>query len=1034
MQLHNTTWENQNLLGQNRRAPRAFLPPQHSGTKPTFGVMSLNGPWKFQLVDNPHLAPENFFAKDFDDRNWKTLAVPSHWQLNGYGHPHYTNIDYPFPLDPPFVPDENPTGLYRKSFKLDAAFAGRRKILRFEGVDSAFRVWVNGREIGMSKGSRLAAEFDLSDDLVAGENAVAVQVVKWSDATYLEDQDMWWLSGIFRDVLLISEPEISLHDLFVRTDLDASLQKADLVIDAELGGLGECEVLAILKDPSGKTVTEENWGRHRLEKNKTLRLEKKIAVSNPLLWNAETPHLYELTLRILGKDNADYRQKVGFRNIRIDQGRFLVNGAPILFRGVNHHDTHPVRGRAVTEADILEDLLLMKRHNINAVRTSHYPSTPAFYRLCDELGLYVICECDLETHGFHYKVGENPSHWPEWKAAYLDRMSRMVEAYKNHASIVMWSLGNESGFGENHIAMTEATKRRDATRPVHYEGGTRLLRYDGTNDYYKHPDQGDVSRAFDASDVASYMYPSPEELDKLAKKYPERCHILCEYAHAMGNGPGGLRDYQKIFDTVPNAPGGFVWEWADHAIQVNGKDGTFWYAYGGDFGDVPNDGNFVADGLVYPDRKPSPGLIEYKQVIQPVTVERVDEKNLRLHNRYDFVDLAHLQAEWSLLKNGGEVGSGECELSTLKARSSSTLPIPPKALALVSPNAEFALTLRFFHRHKTNWAAKHHEVASAQVILTQFSDKKISLRNGSASVDETKTSLRVQAGENEFCFDKVFGRLASWKYRGEDLITAGPKLNLWRAPIDNDAWWAPGRFFHVWKEARLHQITQRTNAFTFKKKDGSVLVRIETRIAPPVLKWGIETVFEYELSGHGMKLTVNGIPKGNLPHLPRLGMEWYLPLTFQHVRWYGRGPGESYADSQEAALLGIYAAKVPELETPYIYPQENGNREDTRWASFTASKGVGLLALGEPEFNFSIHNVLPEDFEKARHPREIKRRNFLCLHLDDRQCGIGTGSCGPSTYEAYRIPPAPFAFSQTLVPFSKKKTGEEELFERLRSS
>ncbi|MBL8993150.1 MAG: DUF4981 domain-containing protein, partial [Spirochaetia bacterium] len=717
MQLHNTIWENHHALGQNRLPPRAYAPALPEESAKAFGSTSLNGPWKFQLVDNPLLAPENFFAQNFDDRKWKTLAVPSHWQLNGYGHPHYTNIDYPFPLDPPFVPDENPTGLYRKSFKFGRDVAGRRHLLRFEGVDSAFRVWVNGREVGMSKGSRLAAEFDVSADLRAGENTVAVQVVKWSDATYLEDQDMWWLSGIFRDVFLIAEPVIYLRDLFVRTDLDNSFQNADLAVEADIEGEGECEIVAELRDPSGNLVVEENWDSHKVAKNNPLRIQKKVAVVKPLLWNAETPHLYELTLRIRSRENVEYKQAVGFRNIQIDKGRFLINGAPIMFRGVNHHDTHPVRGRAVTEADLLEDLLLMKRHNINAVRTSHYPSTPAFYRLCDELGLYVICECDLETHGFHYKVGENPSHWPEWRAAYLDRMTRMVEAYKNHPSIVMWSLGNESGFGENHIAMTEAAKKRDATRPVHYEGGTRLLRYDGTNDYYKHPDQGDVSLAFDASDVASYMYPSPEELDKLAKKYPERCHILCEYAHAMGNGPGGLRDYQKIFDSTPNAPGGFVWEWADHAILVKEKDGMAWYAYGGDFGDVPNDGNFVADGLVFPDRKPSPGLLEYKQVIQPVTIESVGDKTIRIHNRYDFTDLSHLEARWSLLRNGVEMDSGECELPVITARTSADTEIPAKALAFTDKAAEFVLTLRFLSRHKTNWSGEKHEVAAAQVML-----------------------------------------------------------------------------------------------------------------------------------------------------------------------------------------------------------------------------------------------------------------------------------------------------------------------------
>ncbi|WP_337589409.1 glycoside hydrolase family 2 TIM barrel-domain containing protein [Paenibacillus contaminans] len=631
-------WENHQLIHRNRMDSRAYFIPYEDeisalsydrGSSASFRL--LNGVWKFHYAETPAHAPEAFYEERFDTRDWDNLTVPSSWQMHGYGKPHYTNVNYPFPVNPPYVPSENPTGSYVRDFQIAPEWNGKKITLRFEGVDSAFHVWVNGKFVGFSKGSRIPAEFDITETARIGVNKIAVRVYQWSDGSYIEDQDQWWLSGIFRDVYLIASPlEAHVDDVFVRTELDEAYEHAVLQINAKISGSSkqafslEAKLLDAAYMPvEGGTASAPV----KALKNKTTEALLQMPVGNPHKWSAEAPHLYHLLLTLRDSKGNVLQvvpQRVGFRSVELKDGNFLVNGVAVMLKGVNRHDHHPDLGKAVPLSWMLEDVLLMKRHNINAVRTSHYPNDPRFYDLCDEYGLYVMDEADLECHGF-YSAGtgydfDAAKTWttdnPEWEAAYVDRMERMVHRDKNHPSIIMWSVGNESAFGRNHIAMYESAKRIDPTRLVHNEGDREAV----------------------AADVYSTMYTDVGKLNELGRmKGMKKPHILCEYAHAMGNGPGGLKEYWETFYAHKRLQGGFVWEWLDHGICRKTAEGVEYFAYGGDFGDQPNDYNFVIDGLVQPDRTPTPGLIEYKKVLEPVKIDPADLANgkLKLTNRYD---------------------------------------------------------------------------------------------------------------------------------------------------------------------------------------------------------------------------------------------------------------------------------------------------------------------------------------------------------------------------------------------------------------
>ncbi len=1027
-------WENQHVLHRNRLPARARFTsyPDESAARTNAGTpweISLNGEWRFHYAPTPIEAPQDYMTITCDDTAWDRLPVPSNWQMYGYGRPHYTNVQYPFAIDPPRVPSENPTGSYRRRFHVPEDWSGRRLILLFDGIDSAFEVYANGQYVGFSKGSRIPAEFDVTAHVRPGENLLAVRVYQWSDGSYIEDQDMWWLSGIFRDVTLLREPPVALWDLSIAPELDAGLSNATLHVRAEVtsqGKTGAHRLRMRLLDADGRDVPSvtadtpvETGG------SGPANAELSAEVAAPRLWSADDPYLYTLLLTLQDERGVVVcvvPQKVGFRRVEIRGTQMLVNGRAIKLRGVNRHEHHPDLGRAVPPETMLEDVLLMKRHNINTVRTSHYPPHPHFLDLCDAYGLYVIDEADLECHGLLY--AKQPfflSDDPDWRAAYVDRMQRMVERDKNHPCIIMWSLGNESGFGSNHEAMAAWAREHDPSRPIHYEG----------------------DRHGKVSDVISQMYtPVPEviaygqgegDVGENTKwretvrldEYRDKPFFLCEYAHAMGNGPGGLSDYWEAFWRYDRLLGGCVWEWLDHGIRRTTADGCTYFAYGGDFGDEPNDDNFVCDGLLFSDRTPSPGLLEYKKVLEPVYVEVVELSpemaKLSMYNRYDFLTLEHLLASWQVAEDGAVIAAGEIAKLEIPPGASTTVELPYEVPS-PAPGAVYDLTLRFTLAHATPWAEAGYEVAFAQFELPVDAAPAIAVGPGSrAALDcrEEGARLHIIGGETGICFDIARGRIDGWSYAGRLLLVAGPRLTLWRAAIDNEARGGGARVGQEWRAHFLHLVEHRVDGFEWEQLGGGAIrVTVRSCLVPPVYEAAFDCRYTYTLlPGGDILLEVQGTPRGEWPAtIPRIGLEMTLPGELDRVQWLGGGPAESYADTKQAARRGLWRAGVDDLFTPYVRPQENGNHTDTRWVALQDTRGAGLLAAGDPTIDFSAHRFTTEDIDRAQHTCELVPRPTITLHLDYRQNGVGTGSCGPGVMPPYQLHAVPFVFRVRLQP------------------
>ena len=1011
-------WETHRVVQRNRVPARADAIPfqdesgaltRERGRSPWFQL--LNGAWKFHFCDSPAEAPPGFFEEDFDPAGWDGVKVPWSWQLQGYGRPHYTNVIYPFPADPPRVPSENPTGCYRRTFAIPQGWAGRQVFLRFEGVDSAFHLWVNGCEVGYSQGSRVPAEFDITPHIRTGTNTLAVRVVQWSDGSYLEDQDMWWLSGIFRDVYLIAAPQVHLYDFFARTELDADYRDAVLKVRATVRNFGDAgcsgrHIEMKLLDAAGVPVFDEPVSAPlSVPAGQASAADLEAPVAHPAKWSAEQPYLYTLLLSVLdGAGNVSEVKtcRVGFRSVELKGGNMLVNGVAVILKGANRHDHHCDLGRAVPLDSMRQDVLLMKRHNLNAVRTSHYPNDPRFYDLCDEYGLYVIDEADLECHGFActgniHQISDDP----EWESAYVDRMVRMVERDKNHPSIILWSLGNESGYGCNHRAMAAKAREIDPTRLIHYEG-----------DY-------DVETA----DVQSRMYTSIADLEKFARdRKSGKPFILCEYAHAMGNGPGGLKEYWDTIYRHKRLQGGCVWDWIDQGIRVRDEDGGEFFAYGGDFGDDPNDKQFLINGLIFPDRTPSPGLIEYRKVIEPVQAEAAGlaEGKVKLTSRYDFISLDHLSLSWSVKADGQVVESGTMPVPKIAPGRSKTVTVPFTPPPVPQPGTDYWLHLSFRLAQDMNWASAGHEVAWAQFQLPVEVPAGPIVRASEmqpVTCEEIGTALRVFGSSFEIIFDRARGRIVEWRHEGMPVITAGPRLNFWRAPTDNDERNVAGK----WRDAGLHRLQHRIDSVEGGTPGGGVAqVRVRSRIAPPIYDQAFECEYAYTIFGSGdVLLNVHVLPRGKwCDTIPRVGLQMTLPGELDHVAWYGRGPGECYIDTREAAWVGVHRCGLDDLHTPYVFPQENGNRTDVRWVALADVRGMGLFAQGDPLLNFSAHRYTTEDLERATHTNELEPRGTITLNLDHRHTGIGSNSCGPELLEQYRLHPQEFSFTMRLKPFS----------------
>jgi beta-galactosidase len=914
-------------------------------------LVDLNGEWRFRWTPTAATPTVGFEADSFDDTDWPTIPVPGHWQFHGYGAPAYTNVPYPFPVEPPFVPDENATGEYRRTFELNETWPAGAAVLRFEGVDSAFTAFCNGVELGWSTGSRLPIEFDVGHLLRPGPNIVAARVHQWSPGSYLEDQDMWWLSGIFRDVALIARPDGGLDDVFVHADYDAVTGMGSLRVDSDVPARVVCSELGV----DGDSGTEYEL----------LRVEP---------WTAETPRLYDVTVTTSAES---VRLRAGFRRVSTEGGVLSVNGTPIRLRGVNRHEWHPDRGRVMDLATMRTDVELMKRHNVNAVRTSHYPPHPTFLDLCDEYGLWVVLENDLETHGFELNAWRNnPSDDPRWRAAYLDRMQRTVERDKNHPSVIMWSLGNESGRGQNLAAMAEWAHQRDPDRPVHYEGD---------------PDSGYV-------DVYSRMYAPHDEVAAIGRGEEStiadaalNAHrrglpfMLCEYGHAMGNGPGGLAEYEQLFDAHPRLAGGFIWEWLDHGVRQRTADGAEFFAYGGDFGEPLHDANFVIDGLAFPDRTPSPGLVEYAKVIEPVRLTPGNGVVL-VENRHNFVATSFLRFVWTVESDGVATASGVLDVPPVQPGDSATVPVsvPPPP-----DGAEAWLTVRAELATDFAWAPAGHEVAWGQ---------------GQLAPAAALAPAQLAPPAESFGANGVLRRFGT-------LDVTGPRLDVWRATTDNDR----GMFGPVaprWRQAGLHRMTHRS--VDQERSDTAFVVR--TRVAAAASDAGFAVICRWSAAEPGaLRLAVEVDPDGEWDMvLPRLGLLMELPADIGHVEWFGGGPGEAYADSRLAARIGRYRRGLEDMQTPYIYPQENGNRIDVRWARLTRADGSGLLIKGEPTFDLTVRRWTSTDLDAARHTTDLVPRDRVYVNIDLAQNGLGSASCGPGVLPKYQLHARPASFAVRL--------------------
>lgn len=1012
-------WEDPKTFAVNKRLPHAnriFLLDQES--LKDYNYLSLNGEWDFKFLPNHNTYQREFYKRDFSTVNWDQITVPSNWQLEGYDRPHYTNVNYPFAVDPPKVPSENPAGLYRREFYLSPDLEGEQNIIRFEGVDSAFYLWLNGEYIGYSQGSRLAAEFDLSDYLnFGGENTLAVKVIKWSDGSYLEDQDMWWLSGIFRDVYLYSQPYFQIEDFKIESEFKRKKEVGVLNCDFEVLSLKKfipqgAKIKLSLYD-QGVKAAEELIELPALKKTRLNKFKCELEVENPKAWSAEEPYLYQLEVKLIdveGEKIQTIRQKTAFRTVEIKDAQLLVNGKAVMIRGVNRHDFDPELGRTVSREQMEEDILLMKKHNINAVRTAHYPNHPYFYELCDKYGLYVLAETDIECHGME-PVGrwDELADSKEWTAAFVDRMDRMVEHYKNHPSIIIWSLGNESGFGENHRKMADLTRRLDPTRPIHYEG----------------------DRKQEVADIIGPMYPTIEETAELAKK-EEKPVILCEYAHAMGNGPGELKEYWDVFYKYPAAQGGFIWDWLDQGIAVQNSAGNTCYTYGGDFGDQPHDKNFNINGLVFPDRTPSPGLKEYKYVMAPFKIRDFNFKDGRvsIENQFDFRDSSDFKLNWEIKTAGITIESGsqefELEASEVKDFKLQGLKLEDLELLIeekgreISSNlpADSYLNFSIVLNKNCSWAESGHEITFKQFKLPFVYERlyhpaQNHLKNKELSLTESEPYIKVEGSNFKLFFDKGNGQLSDYIYRGKSIIERGAVLNFWRAPIDNDNTDITHNYTAEWKKEGIDQLQQRLDELkVVEAKNSYLLLKSSYTIAPPAKDLIIKAELEYKIFNNGaIKLKASGHFLDEKEHsLPKISLDLVLNHDLENISWFGKGPGESYPDSKRAAYIDLFTKNVADLHTPYVYPQDNGNRSELKWLELKNRVGAGIEFFNSQKFDFTAHCYSREDLENAGHDCELPFRDEIYLELIHKNRGLGSTSCGPKKLEKYELKVKDFEF------------------------
>ena len=992
-------WENPRALHRNRERERVYYIPFGSELAALKNDKDrsdryrlLNGDWAFRYFDRIADVCTSLFAAECDLSDWDTLTVPSNWQMHGYDKPQYTNVNYPFPVDPPYVPEDNPVGIYALDFSLADDWRDRETYIVFEGVDSFFYLYINGERIGFSKGSHMQSEFNITQYIAPGANRLGVQVLKWCDGSYLEDQDFFRLSGIFRDAYLLSRPAKHIGDVFIKADADGNLEVA-ADADAELS-LWDGDTCLL---------------REQLNAGKT----HAFSITDAKRWTAETPYLYKAVFAYGGEY---FSQNVGFRTVSVSEKcELLINGAPVKLKGVNRHDTDPVLGHCTPLYHMRRDLELMKQHNINTVRTSHYPNHPEFYNLCDEYGFYVVDEADLEMHGFctwrredeySYYDPTWPTDHPDWREAFLDRARRLVERDKNHPCIIMWSLGNEAGCGVNHEAMAEWVKARDDTRLLHYE----LAR---------------AGRMETLVDVVSAMYADLEIVEQhgINAENDPRPYFLCEYAHAMGNGPGGLSDYWELFDKYPRCIGGCVWEWADHAIVLRDKNGRPYYGYGGDSGEFPHDGNFCCDGCVMPDRTPYHGTKNIKAVYQYVSARLTDEAqpinrgassadggtgnaiSVEVTNLRDFATLDDYVFNWEAVSDGIVLGGGQFVLQELSPKSGRAVVLTTEASIPEGTYEGAYLNLTANLAKSQRWAAQGFEAARIQLEIPTrrlvFQPNPIGYSQLRAV--ENDREIVLSGHRFAYVFDKTRGTFVSLLRDATQRlakIPESPKFGVWRAPTDNDM-----RIKGEWGGANSWNFDKaQTKVYSIESgwADDCFTITVSSAFGGPSREPFIKMKALYTIAPDGViGLDVEADVNEHVGMLPRFGYELILPKGMENLEWFGMGPYENYADVKNHVWMARHASTVTEQYFPYIYPQEHGNHTDTRWLTMCDALGSGLRVRAKTAIEFAASHIDPMELTAATHACDISPREETFLRIDYKVGGVGSGSCGPYTFDKY---------------------------------
>jgi len=1017
-QTLNPDWEDPAVYQLNRLPMRASYFPYENIDKAVKGdkahserFLSLNGMWKFSWVNHPDKRPKDFYQVGFDDSRWGNFPVPANWEFKGYGVPIYSNSGYEFNTinpTPPDIPDSlNPVGSYRKKFTISEKWKDMQIYIHLGAVKSAFYIWVNGQKVGYSEDSKLEAEFDISQYAKQGENIVALEVYRWSDASYLECQDFWRLSGISRDVYLYARPKAHFYDYKAIATLDQTYQNGLLSIEVELENLSNSKTSEYSCDVSLSDINEKPvFAKSSVfpdssNETKKTQVSFQTVIPSVKTWSAEVPNLYILTISLKDKQGNVVEvisRKTGFRTAETKGNDFLVNGKRIYLKGVNRHETHPVTHQVVTREQMLEDIKLMKMFNINAVRTCHYPNDPEWYDLCDEYGLYLVDEANIETHGMGYDLSKTLANKPAWAEAHLARVSRMMIRDKNHPSIITWSLGNEAGNGYNFYKCYEWGKNYDTSRPIQYEGARKEWN----------------------TDIFCPMYPSPSYLISYSQSNPNRPLIMCEYAHAMGNSLGNFKEYWDIIESYSGLQGGFIWDWVDQGMWLE-KNGKKFFGYGGDWGieETPSDNNFLCNGIVQPDRRPNPHAWEMKKIYQNIKFKSFDlsKGELAITNGYFFRDLSNFNLKWVLLEDG--VAKKEAVINDIHAKPGETELVKVDLKYKFVQNKEYALQVYANTKLAEGLIPANHEQAKEEFLLFESSKPQYSPDKSPLSVKNSSDKIVVTGKDFEISVSKSSGLISSYLFKGRKLFETGPRVNFWRPCNDNDF----GAELQVnlleWKDAG-----RKGNLVNINASKGEKGIEIISDIS--LLNGDATIRMIYSIDGKGTLLVRNEfkVLKGQHPMMFKFGNHMQLPQDFKTIEWYGRGPTESYWDRKANALLGVYKGDIKDQYHNYLRPQESGNKTDIRWAKLSTSNGYGFTIqctddyLNVNALSYSPEQLYPGEIKGQTHSLELEPDKFVHLDIDYKQMGLGgIDSWRSLPLEQYSLPYMDYSYSYRIIPF-----------------